>query len=132
METLFYELGNYLSEKTWKPIQHLHPFVFVGRSWNVKVRRSLGFKTFSDFWDESYDTIEDNPTRMDKICEVVSFLLNKSKEEWDELNKKLKPILIHNRNLLLTFQEYNVGNIYKNKLDELISDEPNQKNYYLL
>ena len=69
---------------------------------------------------------------MDKICEVVSFLLNKSKEEWDELNKKLKPILIHNRNLLLTFQEYNVGNIYKNKLDELISDEPNQKNYYLL
>jgi hypothetical protein len=69
---------------------------------------------------------------MDKICEVVSFLLNKSKEEWDELNKKLKPILIHNRNLLLTFQEYTVGNIYKSKLDELISNEPNQKNYYLL
>lgn len=131
-ETLFFELGNYLSEKTWKPIQHLHPFVFVGRPGMLKYLHSLGFKTFSDFWDESYDTIEDNPTRMDKICEVVSFLLNKSKKEWDDLNKKLKPILIHNRNLLLTFQEYTVGNIYKSKLDELISNEPNQKNYYLL
>ena len=57
-ETLFYEFGNYLSEKTWKPIAHLHPFIFVGRPGMLKFLHSLGFKTFSEYWDESYDTVE--------------------------------------------------------------------------
>tara|TARA_B110000858_G_C17772935_1_gene460659 strand:+ start:404 stop:1858 length:1455 start_codon:yes stop_codon:yes gene_type:complete len=131
-ETLFYELGNYLSEKTWKPIAHLHPFILIGRPGMLKFLHSLGFKTFSEFWDESYDTIEMNSTRMEKIFEVIKTLLSKSKDEWDELNKKLKPILIFNRNLLLTFQEEKVGNTYKNKLFNLIQNEPNQENYYLL
>jgi len=131
-ETLFYELGNYLSEKTWKPIAHLHPFILIGRPGMLKFLHSLGFKTFSEFWDESYDTIEMNSKRMEKIFEVIKTLLSKSKDEWDELNKKLKPILIYNRNLLLTFQEEKVGNTYKNKLFNLIQNEPNQENYYLL
>jgi hypothetical protein len=131
-ETLFYEYGNYLSEKTWKPIAHLHPFVLISRPGMLKFLHSLGFKTFSEFWDESYDTIESNPKRMEKILKVLTDLLSKSKDEWDELNKKLKPILIYNRNLLLSFQEKKVGNAYKNKLFNLIENEPNQENYYLL
>ena len=98
----------------------------------LKFLHSLGFKTFSEFWDESYDTIEMNSKRMEKIFEVIKTLLSKSKDEWDELNKKLKPILIYNRNLLLTFQEEKVGNTYKDKLFNLIQNEPNQENYYLL
>ena len=131
-ETLFYEFGNYLSEKTWKPIAHLHPFIFVGRPGMLKFLHSLGFKTFSEYWDESYDTVESNSLRMEKIFEVTTTLLSKSKDEWDVLNKKLKPILIYNRNLLLSFQEEKVGNAYKNKLFNLIKHEPNQENYYLL
>ena len=69
---------------------------------------------------------------MEKIFEVTTTLLSKSKDEWDVLNKKLKPILIYNRNLLLSFQEKKVGNTYKNKLFNLIEHEPNQENYYLL
>ena len=131
-ESLFYEPGAYLSEKIWKPIQHLHPFVLVGKPNMLKFLHNLGFKTFSEFWDESYDTIEDNTIRIDKICSVLSNLLNKSKQEWDELNTKLKPILLHNRKLLLSYQESRISNTYIQNLLKLIEDEPNKENYYLL
>lgn len=131
-ETLFYELGDYISEKTWKPMAHLHPFVFVGRPHILKYLKKLGFKTFGDYWDESYDDIEDNSDRIIKVLEVIESLIKKSNEEWDELNKSLKPILEHNRKVLLSYQEGKVGNTYIKNLNKLISHEPNQENYNLL
>jgi hypothetical protein len=131
-ETLFYEAGNYISEKTFKPFQHLHPFILIGRPGVLKYLQSLGFKTFGDYWDESYDDIEDNSLRMQKLLGVIKTLINKTNEEWDKLNKELKPILIHNRNNLLSFDVKKVGNTYIKNLNTLINNEPNQKNYYLL
>ena len=131
-ETLFYELGDYISEKTWKPIAHLHPFVFVGRPGILKYLKELGFKTFSDFWDESYDDIDDNSDRMDSILTVIKSLISKSTKEWDLMNIELKPILEHNRNILLSYQDTKVGNTYIKNLKKLISNEPNQENHYLL
>jgi|TARA_B110000967_G_scaffold102136_1_gene104824 Ca2+-binding EF-hand superfamily protein len=131
-ETLFYEAGDYISEKTFKPFQHLHPFVLIGRPGVLKYLQSLGFKTFADYWDESYDDIEDNSLRMQKVLGVIKTLINKTNEEWDVLNEELKPILIHNRNNLLSYDAKKVGNCYIKNLNTLIKNEPNQKNYHLL
>jgi hypothetical protein len=130
-ETLFYRVGNYISEKTWKPIQHLHPFVIVGRPHTLRFLKNLGFKTFSEFWDESYDEIEEDSLRMEKVYEVIKKLLNMSSFEWDLLYLKLKPILINNRKVLLEFHEQNISNIYYKNLNNLIN-ETNQKTYSLL
>jgi hypothetical protein len=48
------------------------------------------------------------------------------------LNEELKPILIHNRNNLLSYDAKKVGNCYIKNLNTLIKNEPNQKNYHLL
>jgi hypothetical protein len=134
-ETLFYEAGNYISEKTWKPMAHLHPFVLIGRPGILKYLRKLGFKTFGKFWDESYDDEKVDSKRMIKCLEVIKTLINKSTEEWDLLNKELKEILIHNRNHLMSFrdsEENNVSHIYIKNLNKLLLDEPNQENFNLL
>jgi len=131
-ETIFYEHGHYISEKTFKGIQHLHPFIIVGKPGILKWLREKGFKTFSDFWDESYDDIQDNSKRIIKIFEVVKFLINKTTEEWDELYEKMYSILEHNRNRLLQYTEESVGNIYIENLNNLLENEPNQENFFLL
>jgi len=130
-ETIFYEYGNYISEKSFKGFAHLHPFVIVGKPGILKYLKSKGFKTFSDFWDESYDEIEDNSDRMESVYKTIKSLIEKTTEEWDELNTKLLPILEHNRNTLITIKETEVNTTYINNLYKLFNDEPNTENFYL-
>lgn len=130
-ETIFYEHGHYISEKTFKGIEHLHPFVIVGKPGILKYLRLKGFKTFSEFWDESYDNEPNNSERIIKIFNLVKSLIQKTNEEWDELNKKLLPILEYNREHLLSFTEEKVGNTYVENLNKLLQYEPNKENYFL-
>lgn len=121
-ETLFYELGTYISEKTLKPIAHLHPFVIVGRPGILKKLKQLGFKTFGEFWDESYDEIQNNSERIIKVYELIKQLSEKSTQEWDDLMKKLFHILEYNRNHLLKYNDKYVANLYVNNLDKIINN----------
>ena len=130
-ETLFYEEGHYISEKSFKGIQHLHPFVIVGKPGILKQLKNWGFKTFSDFWDESYDEIEDDSDRMEIVYGLIKSLIIKSDDEWVELTKKLLPILIHNRNTLLSINEKKFNEIYIKNIFNLVHHEPNQENYSL-
>ena len=102
-ETYFYEYYNtsmFFSEKIFKPVCAMHPFVLVGQQFSLKYFKKLGFKTFDSVWDESYDTIRDPVQRMDAICKLMQNLNRKSKHEWIEMYYKIQPILIHNFNHL--------------------------------
>ena len=118
-ETLFYELGNYLSEKTWKPIAHLHPFILIGRPGMLKFLHSLGFKTFSEFWDESYDEIENPKERYFAIEKIILELNNKTINEFNEIYQKIKNICIYNRKV---FDNYKV-----NSIPDIIKQIENEK-----
>ena len=100
-ETLFFEESEFVSEKTFKPISQLHPFVVLGSPNTLSYFYEYGFKTFSKWWDESYDTELDNTKRFIKVWEVSKSLIEKSDEEWIEMLKEMKEILIYNRNLFL-------------------------------
>lgn len=131
-ETEFFErFGGSLTEKILKPIQQLHPFVILGPTGSLKYLKSYGFKTFSDFWDESYDDELIHSKRLLKVYETFSTLCNKSKKEWMELNKSLQTILIHNRNHLKNFSYKNDEIIFKN-LKKYLQDENNTENTKLL
>ena len=76
------------------------PFILVGCAHNLKYLRGYGFKTFSDFWDESYDTIVNNGNRLEAVtCEIVRFLSRPHKDIQDDY-AKVQDIIVHNRNLL--------------------------------
>ena len=121
-ETLFYEVGNYISEKTFKPIAHLHPFVIVGRPHTLKKLQQLGFKTFSDFWDESYDTIEDNSDRMVAVYSVIKKLIQLNNSGWDTIMEKLFYVLEYNRNHLMKFTDTNISNTYMKNLTKIVNN----------
>jgi len=91
--------GNY-SEKTFHPMWYKKPFVLGAPPHTLKLLKEHGFKTFSEFWDESYDSITVHEERLLKIFEVIDYINSKSIEELQEMYTQMKPILEHNYNLV--------------------------------
>lgn len=89
-----------LTEKSYKPIKEKHPFIIVGVNGALKGLRKSGFKTFSDFWDESYDEIVDAGQRMQAIRNVIEYISTWDNDRILDFKRRVKPILEHNFNLL--------------------------------
>ena len=101
-ETLFSgDMNNlFLTEKTFKPISLQMPFIVIGQPGTLARLKDLGYKTFGDFWDESYDQ-ELNPLiRMKMICDLVEKLAKIKIEELRFLIIETRSILDHNVELL--------------------------------
>lgn len=85
-----------LTEKAFKPAKEKHPFIIVGVAGALKAMREFGFKTFNEFWDESYDDIEEPKLRMFKIIETCKQIGSWNNDQILEFKHKVKPILEHN------------------------------------
>ena len=64
----------FITEKIWKPILMQQIFVVHGKQHYLKDLRDLGFHTFNNTFDESYDTEEDPNKRIDKIVDLCRWL----------------------------------------------------------
>ena len=87
------------TEKTFKPIMCMQPFILVGRYHSLRALRTMGYKTFEGFIDESYDEIVDTNERLKKITEVIGNLNNLTREQLAEMLYNMFPILEHNFNV---------------------------------
>lgn len=85
-----------ISEKTINTIKAGRPFIMVAPPNSLVCLKNLGFKTFSDYWDESYDTEFDNTERMKKILEVINEIDKFTITELQSLYNDMKNIIFHN------------------------------------
>ena len=89
----------FVTEKTWRCFHWRRPFILNAEEDSIKHLHDLGFKTFENFWDESYAGYGDVENRIDAISEVVS--------ELSKLNAVERRILILSiRMLSLNWYEY--------------------------
>jgi hypothetical protein len=63
----------FLSEKLFKPISCTHPFIVVGNKHSLVELKKLGYETFSNWIDESYDN-EPDKKRIDVIIDLLKDL----------------------------------------------------------
>lgn len=56
--------GIFHTEKTFKPVAMQHPFLLLACPGSLNAIKKMGFETFGEFWDESYDLIEDFDHRL--------------------------------------------------------------------
>jgi len=73
-ETVFTYPYSFRTEKIWKPIAIGHPFVAVANQGYYRDLHNLGFQTFGHVIDESFDSIENNQDRLERIAQVVEDL----------------------------------------------------------
>jgi hypothetical protein len=95
-ETCFFQTKTHLTEKIFKPIVLRMPFVLAGCAHNLEYLRSYGFRTFSEYWDESYDTVEDPMQRIQAIVQVIKTISRLSLKQQQAMLLDMQPILEHN------------------------------------
>lgn len=78
-ETVFYESNySFRTEKIAKALAIGHPFIVASTRGFYRDLRKLGFKTFNNIIDESFDLIESPQDRADRIVEIVTDLCNQN------------------------------------------------------
>ena len=90
---------HWFSEKTFWPIKVARPFFIVNGAGCLQSLKKLGFKTYADYIDESYDIEQDVPKKLQKICKEVIRLQNlrtKDPDTFYQMYNKLKEIAQHN------------------------------------
>jgi hypothetical protein len=74
--------GAFLTEKTFKPIRHGQPFVIFGTAHSLATLRRLGYKTYDEYIDNSYDSVMDNTERFVKLISTVNKLSQQDLHAW--------------------------------------------------
>ena len=67
------------TEKTVRPIMAAKPMIVFGPARFLERLRILGFKTYSDVWDESYDQLE-GPERWQAIRKIIDLIMQMDTE----------------------------------------------------
>lgn len=73
-ETVFEYPYSFRTEKIWKPIAMAHPWIAVANAGYYRDLHNLGFQTFDPIIDESFDQIDDNQRRLERIADLVEDL----------------------------------------------------------
>jgi hypothetical protein len=90
----------YITEKTIRPIRLKKPFIMFASRDYLDYLHQMGFKTFNNFWDETYDGYEGRD-RLIKILKLIDELSRKSRQELIAMYNNMTEILDYNYNLLL-------------------------------
>lgn len=98
-ETLYHHEINFFSEKIYKPISIGHPFILNGNPYQLKRLKQNGFETFSEWWDESYDSIEDVAYRTKAITELLLSIRDWNRDKMVKAREQMTPTLLHNQKL---------------------------------
>ena len=75
------------------------PFIIFGSKDYLAYLRQMGFRTFSDFWDEDYDGHE-GKERFIRIVKLLDQLANKNNSELEQMYLDMTYSLDYNYNLL--------------------------------
>lgn len=86
----FYSTQFFITEKTTRMLENMHPFVILSTDGFLKNLKTLGYETFYEIIDESYDTV-------DSLSTKISIALNSAERLIEEKNNPLiKEIVSHN------------------------------------
>ena len=110
---------NIIDEKQIVPMYFKKPFITVGGKGMYSMMRKLGFKTFDDCWDVSFD---DQNTLIDRVTmfyDLVVNLLNLSGIEFSRIRYKTKESIEFNYEHLVSgnFQRISNNTFFEEIID---------------
>lgn len=88
------------TEKTVRPLMAMKPMLVYGPKYFLARLRNMGFKTWHDLWDESYDLVE-GPQRWNQIKKTMNELIGAGPQSQNEILKQARVICQHNRKVLV-------------------------------
>jgi hypothetical protein len=104
-ETRYAQPFSNISEKTFYSMLLGRPFILVAPPYSLEYIKKLGFLTFENFWDESYDRIENHSERLHAIFKLINDIDKLSINDLKILLDKMKDILEFNMNRVKEFHK---------------------------
>ena len=95
----------FMTEKVWKPIIAKHVFVVHGNYLYLQKLREIGFKTFVNHFDESYDLEKDKDKRIDKIVKTCQDLLSRN---WQDIYLQTQALRQHNHDTFFNREKLSI------------------------
>lgn len=95
-ETICHYPGHYVSEKTFKPIATLRPFLLIASKNSLRELQQMGFKTFDAWWDEGYDQLDDPMDRITAVLTIINDLAHRPISELRAICSDMWHVLDHN------------------------------------
>ena len=87
----------FFSEKIYKPMVFLQPFILFSQPHSLKYLRELGFRTFhSKYINEDYDNIKNDRERFLAALTQTQRVLSMPKNQLNDMTKEFLDILVHN------------------------------------
>lgn len=102
-ETRFAQPTGNVSEKTFQAFNGLSPLILAAPPHSLEYLHDLGFRTFNNWWDESYDKETNHNKRLLKIFNLIDEINNKSLNELKDMYKDMMPTIEYNRMLMDRF-----------------------------
>jgi hypothetical protein len=112
---------SFFTEKIVKPIMARRLFVmFSGKGYLVNLRK-LGFQTFDNIIDESYDSIDNNAERWQHAWNQVDWL---NQQPQELVLEKIRPIVEHNFSVMMNTDWYGIfrKQLTQNLVNVLVAD----------
>ena len=94
--------GQFVTEKTFKPIFNNQFFVAVSSVDHQRHLRELGYQTFARCLDESYDSIAENQDRFEAVLDLTKSLIRSGQDNLHRLYRDLAPEIQHNAQVFQT------------------------------
>ena len=88
--------GQFVTEKTFKPIFNNQFFVAVSSADHLRHLRDLGYQTFGRCIDETYDSITNNQDRFEAVLDLAKSLIGFGQYRLHQLYRDLAPEIHHN------------------------------------
>lgn len=95
-ETRYAQPTANISEKVFQSIKLKTPFLLVAPPGSLEYLKKLGYATFSNWWDESYDQMQCHAQRLKAIIEIIEYLDSKSLDQLYEIYDQMYSVLTHN------------------------------------
>ena len=119
----------FLTEKTLNALWCYHPFVIVNAKYSLKKLREMGFQTFPELFDESYDDEPHPVKRLKMVLDEVDRVMKMDKEELHKIYNSMEEKFIHNRNVILDIVLNKTPIVYKEISQEIIPPEQGKEGF---
>ncbi len=90
----------FITEKTFKPMLQLQPFMLVGNQGSLEYLKDCGYKTFDSLWSERYDKFDTVEARTDAVIKNLSAWCSLSQEEKQTKIRSVFDDLLHNQEMV--------------------------------
>ena len=100
------------TEKTARPLATKTPFLIMAAPNYIKNLRRLGFRSFGQFWDESYD-YQQGVQRVFSIQRIIADLAKLDHKQLQDMYQQMRPVLDHNYNVYKALTGEKILSVFK-------------------